>query len=110
MLIVGGIDTILGIAFHAITTPSFISFIHNRCGHRGIIERSVYQGVNTHTKEAPTHERGIEQASSITADGNPIHPAPVRLRRPILWSQHQRPALNDREKPLFRFGGRMFME
>jgi hypothetical protein len=110
VLIVGGIETIPGIGFHAITTPSFLSFIHNRCGHRGVIERSVFQGVTTHTKETPTHKCGIEQASSIIADGNPIHPAPVRLRRSIRGSQHERLAFNDREKPLFRFGGRMFVE
>src|SRR5260370_27765128 len=110
MLIVCGIDTIAGIGFHAITTTSFLSFIHNGCGYRGVIERSVYQGVTTHTKEAPTHECAIEQASSIIADSNPIHPGPVRLRWSIRGSQQERLALNDREKPLFRFGGRMFVE
>src|SRR5215472_12581861 len=110
MLIVSGIDTIGGIGLHAITPTAFLSFIHNRGGHRGVIKGSVDQGVDTYTKEAPTHERGIEQASSIMADGNPIHPAAVRLRWSIRGSQHERLALNDREKPLFRFGGRMFVE
>src|SRR5690348_12200939 len=110
MLIVGGIDTVPGIGFHAITTPSFLSFIHNRAGYRGVIERSIDQGVTTHTKEAPTHECGIEQAGSIMADSNPIHPGPVRLRWAIRGAHRERLALNDREKALFRCCRRMFVQ